>query len=89
MIMKIEKHNYLFLLVLCCSSFALTGNELNRAKKEGDRYFIYHVKNANTEKPTLSILLNPFKLIAENKIQTDPSEYIVGYIADHFDKQCL
>lgn len=69
--------------------FKLTGNELNRAKKEGDRYFIYHVKNANSEKPTLSILLNPFKLIAEKKIQTDPSEYIVGYIADHFDKQCL
>ena len=69
--------------------FKLTGNELNRAKKEGDRYFIYHVKNANSEKPTLSILLNPFKLIAEKKIQTDPSEYIVGYIADYFDKQCL
>ncbi|MEI8602358.1 tetratricopeptide repeat protein [Shewanella sp. PP-Sp27a-2] len=28
--MKFEKHNYLFLLVLCCSSFALTGNELNK-----------------------------------------------------------
>jgi len=58
--------------------FNITAHEWEAAKREGDKYFIYLVENALTNKiKIVGRIKNPFKYVKEGKIEVDVSQYTV------------
>ena len=51
---------------------------MGSSKREGDKYFIYLVENALTNKiKIVGRIKNPFKYVKEGKIEVDVSQYTV------------
>jgi len=58
------------------TTFEITHNEVETAKRYGKAYYIYRVFDVISEEPRIKVIRNPYKLMDRIKVDSNPSKLI-------------